>query len=235
MDINNWQTILAACQPAYGFLAKAFYEEPESTFVGFLFDENLFADWPLGSTARFSQTGLDLLGDFGKGWEESKLTDLTWDYRRLFVGPDRLKAYPWESVYLGKDHILFDEQTIAVRQLYWQAGLQVSRQRREPEDHIGLELAFMTHLCSQALGAIERSDHAALADHLNTQRDFLRDHLLCWTPAFAQAVIQHADTDYYRGVAYLLLGTLDTAARLFGLELEIKESTLDAEQTQPVG
>jgi len=172
MNTDNRQTILIACQLAYGFLAKAFYEEPESTFIGSLFDENLFADWPLDPTTHFSRTGLDLLCDFGKGWEEGELAGLKWDYRRLFVGPDRLKAYPWESVYLGKDHILFDEQTIAVRQLYRRFGLQTARQRREPEDHIGLELAFMAHLCGQGLVAIEQADHAALADHLNTQRDF---------------------------------------------------------------
>jgi TorA maturation chaperone TorD len=235
MNTDDWQTILAACQLAYGFLARAFYEEPESTFIGFLFDEDLFADWPLDPTAHFSQTGLDLLCGFGEGWKESKLADLKWDYRRLFVGPGQLEAYPWESVHLGKDHILFDEQTIAVRQLYRQFGLQASRQRREPEDHIGLELAFMTHLCSQGLVAIEQVDQAALADHLNTQHDFLRDHLLRWAPAFAQAVIQHADTDYYRGVAYLLLGTLGTAARLFDLELEIRESTVDAAQIRSLG
>jgi TorA maturation chaperone TorD len=234
MNTDSWQTTLAACQLAYGFLAKALYEEPESTFIGYLFDEDLFADWPLDPTAPFSRTGLDLLRGFGKGWEQGKLVDLKWDYRQLFVGPDRLKAYPWESVYLGKDHILFDEQTVAVRQLYRQFGLQTSRQRREPEDHIGLELAFMTHLCSLGLATIEQTDRAALVEHLNTQRDFLRDHLLRWAPAFAQAVIRQADTDYYRGVAYLLLGTLGTAARLFDLELEIRDA-LDAAQIQAVG
>jgi TorA maturation chaperone TorD len=137
-------------------------------------------------------------------------------------------------VYLGKDHILFDEQTVAVRQLYRQFGLQALRQRREPEDHIGLELAFMTHLCSLGLAAIEQADHAALADLLKAQHDFLRDHLLRWAPAFAQAVIQHTNTDYYRGVAYLLLGTLGTVACLFDLDLEIRESTLGAAQIRPI-
>jgi TorA maturation chaperone TorD len=234
MNTDNWQTLLTACQLAYGFLARAFYEEPESTFIGSLFGEAMFADWPLDPTARLSQAGLYLLCGFGKGWEEGKLTDLKWDYRQLFVGPGPLQAYPWESVYLGKDHILFDEQTIAVRQLYRRFGLQASRQQREPEDHIGLELAFMTHLCSQGLAAIERKDQATLADLLKTQHDFLRDHLLRWAPAFAQAVIQHANTDYYRGVAYLLLGTLGTAARLFDLELEIRESILGAAQIRPI-
>jgi TorA maturation chaperone TorD len=234
MDTDSWQTTLMATRLAFGFLAKTFYEEPEGSFLSCLFEQDLFADWPLDPTAPFSRTGLDLLCGFGKEWEEDKLDALKWDYRQLFVGPDRLKAYPWESVHLGKDHILFDEQTIAVRKLYRQFGLQVPQRRREPEDHIGLELAFMAHLCSLGLAAIEQGDSAALAERLNTQRDFLRDHLLRWAPAFVEAVILHADTDYYRGAAYLLLGTLGTAARLFDLELEIRD-TFDAGQIQAVG
>jgi len=40
------------------------------------------------------------------------------------------------------------------------------------------------------------------------QKDFLSDHILKWAPKLADNIIESAATDYYRGIARLLLGLI---------------------------
>ncbi len=219
-NFDEWQITLTAHALAYGFLSKALYNEPSADFLAPLFDENLFAEWPLDTDVEHTRRGIDLLAAFGAAWTPDQLALLKSDYNALFVGAGPLLAHPWESVYLSEEHLIFDVQTLEVREIYRRFGLQAPSSVREPDDHIGLELAFLVHLCSLGLDAAERGDIDAFESSLQAQRGFLGDHVLRWAPTFMQRVIEHAATDYYRGVAYLGLGTLETVARVFDLAVQ---------------
>jgi TorA maturation chaperone TorD len=219
-NFDEWQITLTAHALAYGFLSKALYNEPSVDFLAPLFDENLFAEWPLDTDVEHTRRGIDLLAAFGAAWTPDQLPLLTSDYNALFVGPGPLLVHPWESVYLSEEHLIFDVQTLEVREIYRRFGLRAPSSVREPDDHIGLELAFLVHLCSLGLDACERGDIDAFESSLQAQRGFLGDHVLRWAPAFMQRTIEHAATDYYRGVAYLGLGTLETVARVFDLAVQ---------------
>ncbi len=213
--------IIAGQTLAYGFLSKALYAPPSAKLLNTLASENLFAEWPLPAEQTETQQGLELLRAYCAGWNESQLGALTEDYSRLFVGPDRLPAPPWESVYRSPDHLLFDVATIQVRELYQQYGVKAPNQNNEPDDHVGLEMAFMVHLSQLALQAIDAHNDCLLDRALQGQHAFLTDHLLAWIPRYAQDVINSANTDYYRGVAYLLIGTLAETAALLNDSTEV--------------
>lgn len=226
METNNhhplqpdWAESLTAFALAFGFLHKAFYEEPDEPFIAALVAENLFAEWPVDSDDAETKTGLALLQAFAADWQDDQLSALRRDFARLFVGPDRLLAPPWESVYLSREHLLFEEQTLAVRQFYGRFNLQAPNLNVEPDDHIALEMAFMAHLCTLGLTAVSHNDIPALNHTLQAQHDFLDEHLLRWAPEFCEKVIERADTAYYRGAAHLILGTLHTAKRLLDMAL----------------
>ena len=85
---------------------------------------------------------------------------------------------------------------------------------REPDDHLGLELAFVGGLSELAAEAATEGDTAELDSHMRAQEDFLRDHLLEWAPGCLELVGEHAETAYYRGVARLTLGTLSRSVTL---------------------
>ena len=78
----------------------------------------------------------------------------------------------------------------------------------------GHELLFLAHLLEQAALALAANLEAA-AQVLAAARDFLAAHPQQWALLFAERVDQYAHTDYYRGFAYLLLGSLDALATLF--------------------
>ena len=140
---------------------------------------------------------------------DSELQPLVMDYADLFVGPDRLKAAPWASVYLTEEQTTFGEPTLAVRDFYQQYGMQIETGENEPDDHIGLMFAFVAWLCEQGLMA---ADNRPLEPVYCILRSFLSDHLLTWSHRLCDVTAEHATTDFYRGLAKVTAGTLDVMA-----------------------
>jgi TorA maturation chaperone TorD len=207
---------LVAHHLAYSFLSKAFYEAPDAEFIDVLAQERLFDEWVLGSDNDASRAGLNLLRSFCEQWDGSQLDALKQDYARLFIGPTALLAPPWESVYRSAEHLIFERQTLEVRQEYQRFGMPIPNLHVEPDDHIGLELRFISYLCSMGISALEQDNAGLLAQVEEEIHFFLRTHLLKWADSCLTRVIEQAHTDFYRGVAYLAQGCLAQSAATFG-------------------
>jgi TorA maturation chaperone TorD len=165
-------------------------------------------------------------------WSEENRSGITVDefknlkseQLRLFIGLDRVLVPVWESVYFNESRLVFQEQTIQVREWYARFGLQIERLNKEPDDHIGLELLFISHLASRALQAVDE-DPRSFDELLQAQRDFLTEHLLRWGPAWAKLVNQQARTDFYRGIGHMTHGALLAAADTLQIKMP-KEASL---------
>ena len=203
---------------AYHFLGRCFYEAPRPEWLAAFAGDRLFEAWPFPSGDDRTAAGLALLTAFCRGWDPAQLAALTWDFNRLFVGPGEMLAAPWESVYRSKTKLTFQEPTLQVRALYERFGVQAPAVHREPDDHLGLELAFVATLSDLAARAATENDTTELGRCFEAERDFLQDHLLAWAPACLELVEKHAETDYYRGAALLALGSLAESARLCGVQ-----------------
>jgi len=225
-DQRKWQQ----CQPrqalAYRFLAQCFYKAPDASWLSALREEGLFDSWPFRSKAEPVKAGLSALATYCAQWDPNRLKELEWDFNRLFVGPGEMLAPPWESVHLSKTKLTFQDSTLKVRQLYREFGWQAPAIHREPDDHLALELAFLAQVSDLAGCADERTGRTDVVRFLDAQRTILKDHLLQWAPSCLALVDTHAETDYYRGVARLTLGSLAESARLCGLPVESTYSQL---------
>lgn len=133
------------------------------------------------------------------------------EYNRLFIGPGYLPAPLWESVYLGREHIMFDEQTLQVRECYRKHGLSFVRGRNEPDDHIVTELEFLSFLIQQTLLSEDVSDKHY---YLDEQLSFLQEHLLVWAPLFCEKLSEATENDLYKGVSALLIEYLELEIEL---------------------
>lgn len=200
----------------FGLLGKILYAELDRSWLDSLIQDDVFAESPLGAEQPEIQHGLELLGRWSvenhHGISEEELKRLQSDQLRLFIGLDRVVAPVWESVYFNENRLVFQKQTLQVREWYARFGLQLEKLNKEPDDHIGLEMIFLAHLASLSLSAIEKGNPKELDELLQAQRDFLSEHLLRWGPAWAKLVQQHASTDFYRGIAHLTHGALLAAA-----------------------
>lgn len=211
-----------------GLLGKAIYEEPDREWLNELIGEGIFTDTPFGVEHKDVIRGLEILQQWSRshvsGISDEDFADLKMDYTRLFIGLDTMPAAPWESVYFNRERLVFQEQTLQVRNWYARFGLQVERINKEPDDHIGLEILFMAHLASLALQSIEQQNQIELDALLQAQRDFLSEHVLRWGPTWAKLVEQHAATDFYRGIACLAHGAFFAAADLLDVQFSKEAS-----------
>lgn len=191
---------------AWTALSRLYLSPPDEDVLAQLRSPGMIEAWPLATDGDAqTRAGLGLVTGSNDDAEA-----VAADHRRLFVGPGRLLAAPYESVHVGEEKLLFDEATIRVREAYAAFGLAAPRLNREPDDHVGLELEFMATL---ARGAVDDPEQAGR--YLTALAEFLTDHVGVWVPGFAMLVARQAQTDLWRGLGYLLAGTVEQAVRTF--------------------
>ncbi|MBI2937571.1 MAG: molecular chaperone TorD family protein [Thaumarchaeota archaeon] len=131
---------------------------------------------------------------------------LALEHTLLFIGPYRLPAPPYESVYRTAERLVMQQPTKEVRRAYRDAGLEVKGISTSPDDHVCAELEFMQHLCVKTASSLKkRKPHTAIK-HLESQRKFLDEHLINWVPEFSDDILRNTKQDFYKGVALLLSG-----------------------------
>jgi putative dimethyl sulfoxide reductase chaperone len=222
-----WKNILVGETLLFGLLGKALYAELDKDWLESLIAEDIFAEAPFGEEQMETRNGLKCLQSWTAenraGISDECFKAIKKDQLDLFIGTDKVLAPVWESVYFSQQRLVFQTQTLQVREWFSRFGLQLERFNREPDDHIGLELSFLAHLASLALQALDQDDSQKFETVLQAQRDFLSEHLLCWGPVWARLVSEHAGTDFYRGLAHLTHGALlATAEHLqIGLPKEV--------------
>lgn len=113
--------------------------------------------------------------------------DAVAEFHRLFVGPGPLVAPPYESVYRSPEPLLMQEETLAVRAFYRSHGLALRAGRREPDDHLAIELEFYARL--QEEGQVE------------DQYRFWDQHLRRWVPDFCGRLAAGSRSPFYRSLA----------------------------------
>ncbi len=123
------------------------------------------------------------------------------DFARLFVGPYKLLAAPYGSVYLDAGRTIMGDSTLDVKSRYREAGLDTAKNFKEAPDHIVAELEFMYYLILKEVEAFSNSDIETAIDFIQKQRSFLEDHLMSWVPEFAGNIIEHAETLFYQNLA----------------------------------
>lgn len=130
------------------------------------------------------------------------------DFTRLFLAPGESYVHPWESPYVGKEEMLFQESTLDVRHRYADFGFAAVEFGRFPEDHVSMMLDFLAHLGSRAFDAFGEGRDDEARRILASQRDFVQAHLLNWLDKFHEELCEKDGTGVYRQLAAALLAFL---------------------------
>jgi TorA maturation chaperone TorD len=129
----------------------------------------------------------------------SDIDALRIDYSRLFIGPYRLLAPPYGSVYLENTRRIMGNSTLDVRNKYADEGLRLDI--KEAPDHIAIELEFMYYLISKEIEAALSAESIDATSYLTKQKDFLDAHLGIWVSDFSNNIAVNAETAFYRDLA----------------------------------
>lgn len=181
--------------PFAAVLGTLLYQDPADAAaqnaLAFLMSEGSAEQWPYGGAEAqrcVSALAACCVAD-GEAAERGEET-LHQAHARLFVGPNKLPAPPWGSVYTDHDSVIFGNKTLEVRAWMRDNGVKMDLGSYVPEDHIGLLLLMFSWAV--------RND---VPDEALTV--FLEEHVLSWAPRFLELLAEGAAHPFYGNLAEL--------------------------------
>ena len=192
-------------------------------------DPKLWANFPNFGDARVLEAleGLELYARDAQVFAEAggdAVSRASVEYTRLFIGPPRPAAPPWETLHSSEGATVgFGEPTFAMQRLLREAGLEISNENNQYADHIGIELLYASVLCARAAEAADAEDaedaeaadaeatetQAALAEQLAA---FAQEHPLGWIDRLIAATNEAAPNGYIVSLLSLAKALLTTLA-----------------------
>ncbi|MFB2686976.1 molecular chaperone [Shewanella mangrovisoli] len=201
----------------WGAIAKVLhnilYTYPEAPLIDNFKQDELHINWPQLVDSEYEKQGRTYLGNYLSHWQstEAQLTELKVDYGQLFFGPSDPKAAPWGSVYTGEEQSLNGDSTQKLMAFYKAHNIEFTLARNEPIDHIGLILLTLEYLFNQLAATPEDKNI------LGTCTLLLQQHLLPWADRCLELAEQHADSEFYKGIAILSRVYLEHVSQHLGI------------------
>lgn len=195
----------------YSLLKRFFIEQPTAEFLELFLKDDLLGAISYQDRSEQINKGTELISFHLKDpdlTEYEQVGELQADYTVLFIGIGKMPSPPYESVYRSPKKLVFQDETIRVRHKFAKQGLLPEHFKREPDDHIGLELDFMAHMCDWSLKAIQNNELAKAQKYLKAQKDFIDEHLMQWVPDFCGDILKNSKTTFFQGVSHILMGFL---------------------------
>ncbi len=209
-DFDEFAEDWTARASIYKLLSRLFLEEITPQFLEVLRNpdiQNLFGQ----AGFSFSEYSLD-------GPADSLVEEFAEGYCATFVIPMEMALYPFESCH--REGCLLGESTQAVEDIYRQHGFGIPEEGGAIADHIGFEFDFMAKLVEKLEECLENNEMENAAHLYETQRDFLRNHLLAWAPRFAKHVEKMSVHPFYRDLGKATFNFLTFEAKDYGLSIQ---------------
>ncbi|MBI2937573.1 MAG: molecular chaperone TorD family protein [Thaumarchaeota archaeon] len=133
---------------------------------------------------------------------EEHRTRLSVEWTKLFRGvkPGYSPLPPYESLYLGG--WLDGSLTTEIRNEYLESHFDLSNQwLGEPQDHIGLELGYLSFLSRRESEAWANEDFEKAHHLLSLESGFLKKHLAVWISQLSGEIKQYDEIGIYGRVA----------------------------------
>ena len=209
----------------YRFLSRLYVLEVDGELLDALCKIKAPAECPDEDMAEGYGMMTSFLKESRERDTQAVLDDLAVDYARIFLSAGVAQgkaAFPYESVYTSRKHLMMQDSRNEVAALYAAKGVTPAEDMyRMPEDHLGLLLEYMALLCEECAACLPSGNGERVKASLAEQQAFLKEHLNNWAPAFAGEVQKYAATDFYKGLAKLTKGFLAAEGELLtGWEVE---------------
>lgn len=135
------------------------------------------------------------------------------EFTKLFVGPPKPAAAPWESANGPVDsRVGFGEATFAMRERLRALGLELCNENNQYEDHVGIELLYLSELCRRASEEPSGAACDAAAPDAEEIASFIREHPLAWVPRLREKVAASQPEGYFIRLLDVVLALLKRQA-----------------------
>lgn len=160
----------------------------------------------------FPQNKIDLVNDKFeciKGdlrHNEKFLSDMRREYTRLFAHPNKSEIDIYETLFVCeiksedavKPALFISPAAIDAERCYRRAGLTLSKEVREPSDHIATEMEFMMFLYIQKAKALQENNVEEYDRREAEIKEFTELHLKKWAKEFFDACSTSSKNNVYR-------------------------------------
>jgi len=222
---ETFEVILANRNFLYTLFYKTFGREPDAAYLSVLGSDAVSDAFTLlsqESEDTMSKAAAFAAAAYSRSGDAAYLHDLGHEYMRMFIGPEKLVAPPWESVYRSKEGLLFQESTLTIREIYRKEGYLPEGYPKVPDDSLPLELNFMCRMAARSLEALQNDQTEELSRTLAVQESFIRVHLLYFVPKLLERMEASAFRLFYPQMTKILVEFLK-------LDLELVQDMMKAE------
>lgn len=133
------------------------------------------------------------------------------NYQKLFADKASSVAWPAESSWPSSLDCILHKVHGSLDDFYSKYFFHPDNDKLLPADHLGIELLFLNKLIASYI----REQDPLVADAI--KRDiigFINSHLLNWLPGWVKAVTENSDTKCFKGVAHLILASVEDVRSL---------------------
>lgn len=225
MSCDELITINRQRSNTYALISRLYAKEVDQK----LLDELLKMHFPINTGNSKLDEGYRLIATYLSGAWENTITELSVDYARTFIGHGvdaYSAAYPFESVYTSEKRLMMQAARDEVLAIYRSESMDKQQNWKDGEDHVAMELEFQSHLAARSAKYLAHGDKDTAETLLNTQANFMHDHLISWIPMMTADINVFAQTEFYRGLARLTDGFLETDQEFLAELLDGNERTV---------
>lgn len=184
-------------QEVYAFLGNSLLSPMTQTSDVGIFAE-FWEDFPEFENEHFAAGRDKLIAYANKAAEigqQKAIEQCAVEYTKLFIGPPTPAAPPWETMNKeGSATVGFGQATFEMKQLLRDIGFGVVNDNNQYEDHLGIELLYLSVLCDKG----KNEDIKA----------FITSHPLAWIEEFRKKIDATFPQGYFSGLTELTQGVL---------------------------
>lgn len=149
---------------------------------------------------------------------------LACDYAHTFLAAGNYETFaatPFESVFTSELGLMMQEARDGVYKMYCEQHIQPQADLHVPEDHVSFEFEFLATVIERMNAALLASDFDRARDLAQTVSNFHAQHQLNWVDDLCDAVLDVAETRFYRGVSKVTRGFVHMETDVIADKLDV--------------
>lgn len=191
------------------FTGSMIMYEPTRECVTDFFSGSLLRQFPVSSSNPSFMKAASLLRESCTDRDQCRM-DLIKDFRRLFSPEGPRLAMPLASLHAAT--ILKNTIPDNPVEFYDSYGWRARKKYSVPEDHLGIELLFLTVLVDKYM---QLDDEPCRCEMRKEIVRFISTHLDPWMRGWNESVQLNANTIYYKGIGNLLVACVEDLNGIF--------------------
>ncbi|MGA2406677.1 MAG: molecular chaperone TorD family protein [Bacteroidales bacterium] len=196
---NN--NILKGYNMLFYFAGSMIMHEPSEECIVDFWEKGILKNLPVSSAnPNFVKAASQLRDSFKDKIGFGKL--LHEDFLRLFARQTSALAPAYESLYNKNIFQSTDHLSASVTEFYNSYGWESKFKGRIEDDHLGVELLFLTLLIDKYLVLDDKACRGEMRREIHR---FINQHILSWVPEWNKKIQNHANTLSFKGIGNLIL------------------------------